>query len=298
MKKILITGASGFLASHLIAHLRAEKFPAKLFLLTRQTCDLANAAQTKKVLARIKPHLVFHLAGTSRQLAWEGLWREHVLNTVNLYEALRAAGSRATVILAGSSGEYGDAGGKRPARETSPLEPVTMYGASKLSQALAAFSYRDVKTIEARIFNVLGPGTPAHLAPGAFAAQIAAIEAGRQAPRLKVGDLSTRRDYLDVRDVARALPLLAQTGRPGQAYNVCLGRSLSMRELLERLLALSSRRITVATDPAKRRPGQVAELHGSLAKIRRETGWKPRISLEQSLRDTLNWHRARIGVRA
>lgn len=291
MARVLLTGAGGFLAGPL-----AERLKGRRPLLTRhRERDLSDAAAARAVVRAAKPSLVFHLAGRTKPGTWDEYWRSHATATVNLLESLSAEGRPVKVVLVGSAAEYGAAGGARVAREDAPLEPLSLYGASKLSQTLAALSFNrgPVAVVVARLFNVLGPGTPDNLAPGAFARQIAAIEAGRQAPELLVGDLSPRRDYLDVRDAAGALLALGARGRGGECYNVGVGRSTSMRAVLDGLLDASTAEVSVRVDPSRLRKAEVADLAADVRKIARETGWRPRIPLARSLADTLDWWRGR-----
>lgn len=263
-----------------------------------QRLNLLDPRETARVIGRLRPSLVFHLAGTTRPLPWDALWRAHVTATINLLEALTAvpARGRTRIVLSGSSGEYGPPPGPGPVGETAPLRPLTLYGATKRAQCLAAASYRhrSLDVVEARIFNVLGPGIPPHLAPGAFAEQIARIERGLQKPRLAVGNLAAERDYLDIRDVAAALVDLGRSGRPGEAYNICSGRALPMGALLKIMLASARRPISVAPDAARARKVEVPRLTGCARKLRALTGWRPRVALEKSVADTLEWHRGRV----
>ncbi|MBI4061464.1 MAG: NAD-dependent epimerase/dehydratase family protein, partial [Elusimicrobia bacterium] len=237
--RILVTGAGGFLAGPLLERLKGR---AGVFHLARTpapgriACDLADPAAAREAVRRVRPDLVYHLAG-ARVSDWEGLWRSHVTATVNLLEALASSGRPARVVVAASSAEYGAAGGARRAREDAPLEPVTLYGSCKLSQTMAALSFNRgrLEVLAARLFNVLGPGTPDSLAPGAFARQIARVAAGRQPPEIAVGDLSPRRDYVDARDAAAALEIVARRGRAGECYNVGSGRSVPMSAVLRGL---------------------------------------------------------------
>lgn len=290
MARVLLTGAGGFLAGPLAARLRARR----PFLARHADYELADASDARALVRDARPSLVFHLAGRTRPGTWEDYWRNHVTATVNLLEALAAASRPVKVVLVGSAAEFGAAAG-RVAAEDAPCEPLSLYGSSKLSQTLAALSFdrAPLSIVVARIFNVLGPGTPDNLAPGAFARQIAAIEAGRQAPELLVGDLSPKRDYLDGRDAAAALLALAASGRGGQAYNVGAGRATSMRAVLDGLLAASTTKVSVRVDPARLRPSEVQELAADVRKIARETGWRPRVPLARSLADTLDWWRGR-----
>lgn len=295
MKRILVTGAGGFLAGPLLERLKGR---GGIFRLSRTpragriACDLSDAAAARDAVRRVRPDLVYHLAGVTRAPDWNGLWRPHVTATVNLLEALAGAGRPARVVVAASSAEYGAAGGAPRAREDSPLEPVTVYGSCKLSQTMAALSYNrgSLEVVAARIFNVLGPGTPENLAPGAFARQIARVAAGLQPPEISVGDLSPRRDYVDARDAAAALEAIAARGLAGECYNVGSGRSVPMGSVLRGLARAAGVRVTLRVDPARCRPSEVKDLAADTRRLR-GLGWRPRISFSRSLADTLAWWR-------
>jgi nucleoside-diphosphate-sugar epimerase len=292
MSRILVTGAGGFLASPLIERLRGY---GRVVATARGesrgviACDLRDPGAARRLVDEVRPDRVYHLAGTTRARAWDEVWSAHVSGTVNLLEALSSRGAPAKVVVAGSSAEYGAAGGRRRPSETAPAEPVSIYGSCKLAQTLAAitFSRGPVSVVAARLFNVLGPGTPENLAPGAFARQLARIAAGLQAPELPVGDLAARRDYVDVRDVAAALETLMRRGRAGETYNVGSGRAVSMRSILDGLIRESGLRVKVRTDPGRLRPSEIHELAADPRKVR-ALGWTPRIPLKRSLADTLD----------
>lgn len=285
MKRILVTGAGGFLAGPLLKRLRGR---ARVIAPSRAACDLTDARAARALVRRARPDLVYHLAGVTRAPDWNGLWKPHVTATVNLLSALAESGRRVRVVVAASSAEYGAAGGARRAREDGPLEPVTVYGSCKLAQTMAALSFSrgPLEVLAARIFNVLGTGTPENLAPGSFARQIARIAAGLQPPEVVVGDLSARRDYVDVRDVASALEAIARRGLPGECYNVGSGRSVPMTSILRGLASAAGVSPRERVDPARRRPSEVKDLAADLRKIS-ALGWKPRIPLSRSLADTL-----------
>ncbi len=287
---ILVTGAGGFLGPHVAAELRRRRPGARLVLLDRAACDLRDAGAARRAVDKAKPSLVFHLAGTTRPLDWTGLWDAHVRATINVLEAVRRVPG-ARVVIPGSSAEYGAGAGRGPVSEDATTEPLTAYGATKLSQTLAALSYRHhgLAVSVARVFNAIGPGIPERLALGAFARQLAAIERCLQPPELKVGNLTPRRDFVDVRDVARALVDLASA--PPGLYNVCSGRSVSIEELLKTLIRLSGLKIVLRADAARRRALDLPRIVGSHRKLTAATGWRPRISLRQSLSDALDWCR-------
>ncbi|MBI5240610.1 MAG: NAD-dependent epimerase/dehydratase family protein [Elusimicrobia bacterium] len=292
--KILVTGGRGFLASHLAAELRRRHPRARLVRLDRAPapgivlCDLSDPEAARRALQRIRPDCVFHLAGTTRPEPWDALWAVHVGATVNLLSAVQGLPARARpkVVVAGSSGEYGRPRGI-PVSEGAPCAPLTLYGASKHSQTLAALSFRHagVPVVVARPFNVIGPGMPENLALGAFARQLARVARGEQPPCLQVGDLSPRRDFIDVRDVARALADLGRSGVPGEVYNVSSGRAVSISALLRGLLEVSGLRVSLRRDPSRVRRGEVADISGDHRKLTALTGWRPEIPLARTLRD-------------
>ncbi|MFI5363272.1 MAG: NAD-dependent epimerase/dehydratase family protein [Elusimicrobiota bacterium] len=297
MRRILVAGAGGFLAGPLIARLEKR---GRVFKIGRtaspgiRSFDLSDPAAARAAVRAARPDEVYLLAGTTRARDWDGMWRTHVSSTVNLLEALAARGAPVRVVVSGSSAEYGAAGGRRLAGEDSAHEPVTLYGSCKLAQTLAALSFArgPVEVVAARIFNVMGPGTPENLAPGSFARQAARVADGLQPPEIAVGDLSPRRDYVDVRDVAAALELLMRRGRSGECYNVGANRSIPMSAILQGLADAAGVRIRPVRDRARVRRSEVRDLVADTRKIR-ALGWSPRISLTRSLSDTLADWRAR-----
>ncbi|MCX5796544.1 MAG: GDP-mannose 4,6-dehydratase [Elusimicrobia bacterium] len=303
--RVLVTGSAGFLGRALVERLR-RRAGLRLFLTDilpaprSRTCDLLDRDAARGLVRDCRPRLVFHMAGMTRPGPWQDLWDAHVTTTVNLLDALLRLprAQRPRVVVAGSSAEYG-AARRLPVTESAPPRPVSVYGATKLSQTLAALSFRHhgLVVAVARMFNVMGPGMPEHLALGSFARQIASAEAAGGPARVMVGDLGTRRDYIDVRDAAAALEALSSPQVPGGVFNVCSGRSRTMRELLSRLTAMSACPVGVSVDRARLRPSDVREFYGDSRRLRRATGWKPLIPPAQSLRDTLDWHRCRLAAR-
>lgn len=299
VRRVLVTGVGGFLASALVPLLRRRLPGARLTLASRRArpgavgADLADPAAASRLVARARPELVFHLAGGHPAADAFTMWYEHVAATVGLCDALRDCAPGARLVLAGSSAEYGRVDG-RPVLEAAPPAPMTPYGRVKHDQTAAALSYAadglDVRV--ARLFNVCGPGTPESLAPGAFAAQIAALERSGGGT-IRVGDLSAGRDFVDVRDAARALLLLGLTPGLSGCYNVCSGRATRMSDALAALIRAARARPRVERDPARLRRNEVSSIRGSHAKLTRATGWTPRIPLVRSLADTLRWHRSR-----
>ncbi|MBI3298590.1 MAG: NAD(P)-dependent oxidoreductase [Elusimicrobia bacterium] len=289
-RRVLVTGANGFLASALLPLLKKRLPRAKVVAASRKTSDLADCGAARRLIARARPDLVMHLAGARPPADLDALWRDNVTATIRLCAALRGTGAR--LVVAGSSGEYGPAP-KRPVSEDFPANPLTLYGRVKHAQTLAALSFvhegLDVRV--ARLFNVLGPGTPESLAPGAFAAQAARLERAGGGT-LKVGDLRPTRDYIDVRDAAAGLLAVALAPALSGCTNVCSGRGVAMSQVLEGILDAARAPLKAVRDPARLRAVEVRGITGSHARLTRAAGWRPRVALERSLKDTLAWHRS------
>jgi GDP-4-dehydro-6-deoxy-D-mannose reductase len=291
---VLLTGGRGFLAAHLAGELRRRSPGLRLVRLDRVpapgvlACDLRDPEAVRRAVSRLKPACVYHLAGTTLPQDREKLWECHVALTVNLLTAVRrlAARRKPKVVVAGSSGEYGRPR-RLPVAEEHPCAPITGYGASKYSQTLAALSFRHegVPVVVARPFNVVGPGIPDNLALGSFLRQLTLIARGEQRPQLRVGNLAARRDFIDVRDVARALADLGRAGVPGEVYNISSGRAVPVASLLHGLIRASGLRVAVRTESARLRRDDVPAIAGDHRKLTALTGWKPRIPLSRTLRD-------------
>lgn len=312
MERTLVTGADGFVASHLIPEL-FHGWGCELFglgLRPEPSCsvvgleyrvvDLTDFEGVEKVLDGFRPDAVFHLAAQpSVARSWEDPWstyRVNLLGQVNLMEAMRRLGIEASVHIACSSEEYGRVSpDEMPLDEGAPLNPCSHYAVSKVGQEVLgkmyseAFSWRVLIT---RGFNQAGPGQSPDFVVSSFARQIALVECGKAEPVLKVGNLEARRDFTDVRDTVRAYQMVMEKGRPGAAYNVCSGVASAISEVLEILLGMSDARITVEKDPARQRPSDIPVLVGDNSLVREETGWQPEIPLEKTLGDTLEYWRS------
>jgi GDP-4-dehydro-6-deoxy-D-mannose reductase len=306
--RALITGIHGFcgrqvglhLAQHAGAVFGLDLTPASSVPnATVHTGDIRDAAFVRQVILDVRPTHIFHLAAlVSPHADLETLHDVNVRGTEHLLEAVRLAGLDATVLIAGSSAIYGLVEpDDLPIRESQSFHPANAYAVSKIAQEMLAYTYYaryGLKVIRARAFNIVGPGQPSSLVCSAFAGQIAEIEAGQIEPVLRVGNLSSQRDFVDVRDVARAYRLLAQRGQPGQVYNICSGQAVSIQTCLDQLLRLARIPIKVEPDPSRMRPSDIPVSVGDNNLLHRQTGWRPEISLEQSLANLLDDWRRRI----
>jgi GDP-4-dehydro-6-deoxy-D-mannose reductase len=315
--RVLITGVSGFVGGHLVERVRAEHPQAELFGLVKPhgvvrgdepagvTCleaDLDDAAGVAAAVLAARPERVIHLAGQSSvQHSWMnpgGTLCTNVLGLVHLVEALLEHSLAPRLLVIGSADEYGavDAA-ELPIREERALRPRSPYAVSKAAQSLLAREYAGqagLWVVCTRTFPHTGPRRGEAFAESSFARQLAEIEAGRREPVLRVGNLDAVRDFSDVRDVVRAYWSLLEHGVCGQAYNVCSGTGVSIRELLERLIELSRVRVEVRVDPERLRPADIPALIGDPGKLRQATGWRPQLPLDQTLRDLLGYWRERV----
>ncbi len=314
--RLLITGVGGFVGSHLAEALLAASpeaelwgcdltdqrrpfHPAALHLLAADLCDPAAA---RAVVQASRPDRIYHLAAQAfAGDTWDNPWptlETNLRGQVNLLEAVLAERSAPRILVAGSSEMYGrpDQPGQ-PVDETFRMRPENPYAVSKAAQDLLALEYhlsRNLPIVRARPFNHIGPRRNHRFAAPAFASQIAAIEAGLQAPVVRVGNLSARRDITDVRDIVRAYVLALELGQAGEAYNLGSGRSHSMQELLDVLLSFAKVPISVEVDPARLRPADAPDVVCDASKFRAATGWTPRIPFEQSLQDLLEYERLQV----
>lgn len=317
--KILITGIAGFVGSHLAELLlkkgeevcgiclacesleNIRQIKKDLYL---TNCDITDFDRLSSVVKRINPDEIYHLAALSSV----GKSFSHPLDvigtnirgTLHLLEIVRNIRKKTRILIVGSSDMYGIVKPKDiPITEEKPLLPVSPYGSSKAAGDLLAYQFfksYGVQTIRARAFNHTGPRQGMGFVVPDFASQVAKIEAGILPPVMKVGNLSSKRDLSDVRDIVRGYRLLMRRGKAGEAYNVCSGNAYSIKNILKALTFLSKKKIRVKTDAKKNRPAEIPVLVGDNSKIRKTTGWKPKISIATTLEDTLNFWRKKYNL--
>ncbi|HEX8193626.1 MAG TPA: GDP-mannose 4,6-dehydratase [Allosphingosinicella sp.] len=292
--KVLITGMTGFAGTHLAAYARGQG--AEVSGLSRSTgVDLGDVAALGRAVGDARPDLIFHLAAQTSGSDEAQLHRSNVEGTRNLLESAAALGTKPRVLVASSSAIYGGGPAEgEPISEDAPLTPNGAYAAAKAGQdRLAEQLGRDLAldVVRARAFNQTGPGERDSFVASSVARQIAEIEAGLRAPRIAIGRTDTLRDFSDVRDIARGYWLAATRGEAGEAYNLCSGRAVSIRQILDILLSLSSATVAVEQDPARMRPSDVPVQVGDPSRAQRELGWEATIPLEQTLSDLLQYWR-------
>jgi GDP-4-dehydro-6-deoxy-D-mannose reductase len=316
--RVLVTGATGFVGSHVVEHLLAHtdweviglsrslrhvtSWRQGLPRLSLRTADLNEPAGVNALIAEVRPEAVIHLAGQPLEpISWQdpaATFRLNVIGQINLLEAMLKADIRPRTIIGGSALMYGLVKDEEnPITEDQPPRPTSPYAVSKLSADFLGYQYfisRELPALRMRPFNQIGPRQSPEFAVASFAKQIAEIEAGRREPLLRVGNLASVRDFSDVRDAAAAYCVAVERGEPGEAYNVGSGEGHTGQFMLDQLLALSSAPIRVETDPSRLRPVDLPRIVCDASKFRRASGWAPAISIETSLLDTLNWWRQEI----
>jgi GDP-4-dehydro-6-deoxy-D-mannose reductase len=312
---VLITGVGGFAGSHLADYLlRQTDWQVSGCVLPGWDCshldqrvicvelDLRDRLAVRSTLERIAPDMIFHLAAQAFvPVSWDDPWdtlENNIRSQANLLDALVKLGARPRLLVVGSNEEYGLVRPEDlPLDENAPLRTNNPYAVSKVTQdwlGLAYFLSHQIPVVRVRPFNHIGPRQSENFVVPAFAKQIAMIEAGKQEPVVRVGNLSARRDFTDVRDTVRGYYLALTQGEPGEVYNIGSGRSHATQEILDILASYSRVSLRVEQDPARMRPSDTPEIRCDPTKFYAATGWQPHISLEQSLRDVLDDWRARI----
>ncbi len=319
--RVLITGITGFAGSHLadyiLGHARgievhgtrrwrskedaADHLEGKVVF---HECDITDSHNVYRVIEEIKPDRIFHLAAQSYVPAsWDSpaeTFHTNVVGQCNLFEAikhLRPSGYDPVVQIACSSEEYGQVDrNELPIKETNPLRPLSPYAVSKVGQDYMGYQYWKsfkIRIVRTRAFNHEGPRRGEVFVVSNFAKQIAEIEKEHQRPMVSVGNLEAIRDFSDVRDIVRAYWLATEHCEPGDVYNICSGRGLAIKDVLNMLLSISTRKeIKVETDPLRLRPSDVPVLVGDCSKFRAVTRWLPKIPFEETVKDSLDYWRS------
>jgi GDP-4-dehydro-6-deoxy-D-mannose reductase len=317
--RVLITGVTGFAGSHLAEYLlenqpevevwglyrwrsRMENLEGVRGRLRMVECDLRDFTSVHHALGQARPDAIFHLAAQSFvPSSWKAPNDTLVTNLTgqtNLFEAVRFLALDPVIQIACSSEEYGLVHPDEvPIKEDNPLRPLSPYAVSKVGQDMMAYQYFQsygLKTVRTRGFNHTGPRRGDVFVTSNFAKQLASIEAGLQEPVIRVGNLEAVRDFTDVRDMVRAYWLAVTKGKHGEVYNLATGTGITIQELLDRLLALSTAKVDVVQDPERMRPSDVVRLIGDSTKFRNDTGWVPEVPFDKTLGDLLQYWRERV----
>lgn len=298
--KALVTGAGGFVGTHLVAHLEKADDTVLVTDPAIDGVDITDVDAVDELLRETKPEVIYHLAGWADVGAsWSNpaaAFRVNADGTLNVLLAALSSGVE-RILIVSSADVYGQvAEADMPITEETPLRPVSPYAASKVAAdflGLQAYLGRGQEVLRVRAFNHLGPGQSDKFVAPALASRIARNEI-EGTDEIPIGNLSARRDFTDVRDVVRAYRMIMTDGEPGEVYNVCSGRDVAVQELAEHLLTHASRPMHFVTDEALLRPVDVPVLRGDHTKLTKATGWEPEIPLSQTLDDLLDDWRRRL----
>lgn len=309
---IFITGATGFVGCYLREFLKSSEhriwgttFPEapqnssdeQIFYL-----DIRSEEDVSRHIRKIKPDWVFHLAAVSNVRHSWNKRREtletNIIGTLNVFESVRQFSPEARVVFVSSSDIYGtESASGHPLGEEEDVSAMNPYAYSKWSGEVLSEFYTRVENLDiviARPFPHTGPGQSADFVCSDWANQIARIENEQSEPEIRVGNISVERDFTDVRDVVRAYVRLVEKGRSGEVYNVCSGRSYSLEHVLKLLLSFTPKKISVQVDSQKLRKVDIPWLVGNNRKIKEEISWEPRIPLEQTLKELLEYWRSHL----
>jgi len=309
MQKVLITGAAGFVGKYLIDSLLAKYNVLGTDLspinpnpkIDYFSGDILDKSFLTEIIKNEKPEIVFHLAAKS--LAWarnvEQVFKINMLGTINLYESILEArensGYNPKIFFISSSEVYGNTTNPKNITEDSPLFPAKFYSASKVASDRLSYSYSQSEKLNILIlrpFTHTGPGQAKGFVVPDFASQIAELEKDPGKNEILVGNLKPIRDYLDVRDVVEAYSaVIDKNWISGDSYNICSGKGIKIEKILDILLKLTDRKLEVKKDPSKLRTSDTPIYVGNNEKFVNLTGWKPKISLETTLKDTLEFWR-------
>ena len=312
--KALIIGASGFVGPYLVEEIRRSLFCEVITATSRETdtlgigedktvhLNILDRKQILDVLLSEKPDYIFHLAAQSSvALSWKNpksTVDTNIIGAINLISAIKQSGYSPRVLIVGSGEEYGRVKETDiPIREKAVLAPCNVYAVTKVCQNMMASIYArayGLQLVMTRSFNHIGPGQSPQFVVADFCSQAVKIEKGLQEPVFRVGNLSAKRDFTDVRDVVKAYCMLIQYGKPGETYNVGSGHAVAVQEILDIILSQTKAEVKVETDPSKLRPVDVPVIEADISKIYKDTGWKPEISPAQTITDIMQYWRNHI----
>lgn len=307
--RAFVTGAEGFIGSHLITFLarknwevvagvldaRSKSAPAHP-MIKRLQCDLRDSKRVRSIVLKYQPTHIFHLGAQSLPTAsWAdpvGTFESNIMGSLHIFEAIRHVGNKPVIVSACSSAEYGNVPPAAiPVTEEQPLYPLHPYGISKVCLDLLAREYfldYKIPAINLRLFNTTGPGKVGD-APSDFVRQLARIKRGMQPPVISVGNLTPRRAFLDVRDTVRGFYLAAMKGEGGQSYNLCAASTFRVGTVLRKAIQLSGVAPEIRRAEHLMRPSDEKIIFGSTKKFFKQTGWEPRHSLEETLSSMLEY---------
>lgn len=313
--RVLVTGVSGFVGHYLldlllkkkhqvfgIGHTTPDSVLHYVKGLTLFKTDLRDVAGLTHDLKTSRPDQIYHLGGIASVKRFDtDIKNSFEINTVgslNLFEAARTTGLQSPIVLISSAEVYGALSKNEvPVRESHPVSPCNFYGVSKASAEFLAINYwknYGLKIVILRPFNHIGPGQAADFVTASFAKQIAEIKRGKREPVIEVGNLKSKRDFTDVRDIVNAYHTAAAKCGGGEVYNVCSGRMYEVGEILEQLIAIAGVHVKIRKSRDRMRKVDITYVCGSSEKFNKKTGWRPQFAIEDTLKDLLDYWMERV----
>lgn len=292
MKKLLIFGGGGFVGKHMSNY---ERSNYSIFSFSKSDVNITNFFQVQEIINSVIPDLVINFASiTTIKESFQNprLTYEISLNgTLNILEALKNIRFKGKFLNISSSEVYGFPKSiDLPLNENSPLMPMSPYSVAKISTEVLCNQWvrsENFDIITVRPFTHIGIGQSDRFSVSNFCKQIAEIELGFIKPVIKVGDLSTTRDFTNVKDIVEAYYTLLEKGESGEIYNVCSNSEISMNKVLNKIIAYSEKRIEVIIENSKLRTNQQNRLIGDYSKLRNRTGWQPKIKLDETIKEMI-----------
>jgi GDP-4-dehydro-6-deoxy-D-mannose reductase len=297
-KKILITGAAGFFGKHMYKYLYNLRNNYDLIctdlMQPTDICykyfvpiDLSQSKPVEELIKQTIPDYIIHLAGVFGNKEYQEIYRGNVLSIAILFEAVRKYIPNSIIITTGSAAEYGNiTPNQLPVDEQTYCIPVTIYGLTKyFSTQISQYYYHihNIRSMIIRPFQLIGKGVPTHLAPGAFAGQLKECVA-QSSKTIKVGNLESSRDFLDINDAVEATWMLCQHPAPGEIFNLCSGKPTKMRDLLQQMIDYCKINANIEIDPVRfKGKADVSVVYGNHQKLTKHCGWEPKRNLTQSI---------------
>lgn len=286
MNKVIVTGSSGFVGKYLVELLKRDK-KVRVFPLDLKQADITKCSEVKKYLEKIKPDQVYHLAGFASGAGKDKdlIFKINVQGTLNILKALKEIGKPVKILLASTAYVYGNT--PICVKEDGQIDAKSFYDQSKIEMENKALKYQDenLQIVITRASNHTGPGQKLGFVVPDFCEQIAKV--GKQAEIL-VGNLDARRDLFDVRDCVRGYKIVMQKGESNEIYNIGTGKTVRIKDVLNKLIKISKKEISCKPDPKKMRPSDISKNCVNANKVRK-LGWEPKISLDKTLKDTYKY---------
>lgn len=308
--KALIIGGAGFVGSYLIDHLQNDcEWSVSVTKLENENIeqnnvdiynlDILDKDSIITLLKKVRPDYIFHLAAQSSvSLSWKNpslTIDVNVKGSVNVLDAVRELDYKPRILLIGSGEEYGHIlPDEVPIAEENPTRPGNIYAATKACMNMIGKIYADAYQMDiilVRAFNHIGPKQSPVFVVADFCKQVAEIEKGLREPIIRVGNLSAKRDFTDVRDVVRAYSLLIQEGVAGETYNIGSSKAIAIEDILKMILSLTNFNIKVEVDHNRIRPTDIPIIEANINKLRDLIDWKITKPVEYTLKDIIDYWR-------